>query len=166
MTRRALLLGLCAAAFAPVSARAQTAARVFRIGFLGPGPGPWTDSLIAALRERGWTVGQNLVVEIRYTQGDPQRAEALARELAAQRVDLIVTNITATAIAARRATNSVPIVMRTSGYPVEAGLAKSLARPGGNVTGVAIYAGGGVLFGKFVQLLHELVPSLRELGVL
>jgi putative tryptophan/tyrosine transport system substrate-binding protein len=69
-------------------------------------------------------------------------------------VDVIVTDITATAMAARRATSIAPIVMLTSGFPVEGGLAKSLARPGGNVTGMTGYAGGGALFGKYVQLLQ------------
>ena len=81
-------------------------------------------------------------------------------------MDVIVTNITATAMAVRRATSIIPIVMATSGFPVEGGLAKSLARPGGNVTGVTVYAGGGPLFGKYVELLRELVPSMREFGVL
>jgi putative ABC transport system substrate-binding protein len=167
MSRRALAIGVCAALFAPTSTRAQAVSGMRRMGYLAPGPSPlFTDHLIPALRERGWIVGRNLAVETHYTQGDPARAEALARELAQGRVDVIVTNFTGTAMAARRATADVPIVMLTSGFPVEGGLAKSLARPGGNVTGMAIYAGGGPLFGKFVELLRELVPSLRELGVL
>jgi putative ABC transport system substrate-binding protein len=123
-----------------------------------------SDALIAALGDRGWG-SRNLVVDIRHTQGNPERAESLARELVKERADVIVTVVTATAMAARRATNVLPIVMYISGYPVEGGLADSLARPGGNVTGMTLYAGGGVLFGKFVQLLRELRPSLRELGV-
>jgi len=166
MNRRRLLVGLCAASFVPSTARAQTAPTVHRIGLLAPGHTPYIDSVMSSLGERGWHVGQNLLVETRYTQGDPQRAEAFTRELAGQGVRLILTNFTATAIAARRATKTIPIVMLSSGFPVEGGLARSLARPGGNVTGVTIYAGGGVLFGKFVQLLHELVPTMRELGVL
>lgn len=167
MNRRTLVIGLCTAVTVPMSARAQPAAGVYRVGFLTPGPSTtFTDHVIPALRERGWMVGRNLVVETRYTQGDPARAEALAKQLVQERVDVIVTNFTATAMAARRATAHVPIVMLTSGFPVEGGLAKSLARPGGYVTGMAIYAGGGPLFGKFVELLRELVPSLRELGVL
>jgi putative ABC transport system substrate-binding protein len=109
------------------------------------------------LPERGWLVGRNLIVDMRYTQGDPQRAEALARELVQQGVKVIVTNFTATAMAAQRATSVTPIVMLSSGFPVEGGLVDSLARPGGNVTGMAIYAGGGAIFGKFVQLLREMV---------
>ena len=127
-TGTALLLG-------PLAAAAQPAARVYRVGYLSPGPVPHiTDPLMAALSERGWSVGHNLLVESRFTGGDPQRAETLAGELVQERVDVIVTNVTATAMAARRATSVIPIVMATSGFPVEGGLAKSLARPRGNVT--------------------------------
>jgi len=163
------LAGALTAPLAPTNARAQASKSVYRIGVLSPGGAPpllADNPVIAALHERGWVVGRNLLVEFRDTQGDPQRAEALAAELVDARVDVIVTNTTTTAMAARRATSIVPIVMITSGFPVEAGLAKSLARPGGNVTGMAGYAGGGAQFGKYVQLLRELVPSLRELGVL
>lgn len=110
-------------------------------------------------------VGRNLAVEIHDTKGAPERAEALAKDLAREPVDLIVTNVTATAMAARRATSVVPIVMLTSSFPVEGGLATSLARPGGNVTGLTIYA-GGLMFGELVELARELVPTLRDLGVL
>jgi putative ABC transport system substrate-binding protein len=152
---------------APLAAEAQQAVKTYRVGFLSPGPAPpITAGLMAALGERGWKAGHNLLVESRFTGGDPQRAETLARELVQERVDVIVTHVTATAMAARRATSIVPIVMATSGFPVEGGLAKSLARPGGNVTGMTIYAGGGPLFGKYLGLLHELVPSMREFGVL
>jgi len=164
--RRTLLAGLCAASLLPSTVRAQTAATVHRIGLLAPGHAPYLDMVISSLGERGWHAGQNLLIETRFTQGDSQRAEAFTREFAALEVRLILTNFTATAIAAHRVTKTIPIVMMSSGFPVEGGLARSLARPGGNVTGVTIYAGGGVLFGKFVQLLHELVPSMRELGVL
>ena len=164
--RRAFISGLCTAAIFPTAARAQTTETVYRIGVLTPGPAPAIEHLLTrALPERGWVVGRNLVVDIRYTQGDPQRAEVLARELVNQRVSLIVTHFTTTAMAARRATGAIPIVMATSGFPVEGGLANSLARPGGNVTGMTSYAGGGPIFGKYLQLLRELVPSLREFGV-
>jgi putative ABC transport system substrate-binding protein len=166
VSRRTLVGGFWIAALVPTSARAQVAGKVYRVGVLSPNPTAATlDLLIAALHERGWVVGRNLAVEMHDTKGDPERAEALARDLARKPVDLIVTSVTATAMAARRATTVVPIVMLTSGFPVEGGLANSLARPGGNVTGVTLYA-GGLLFGKFVQLLRDLVPTLRELGVL
>ena len=112
--------------------------------------------MIAALRDRGWG-SRNLVVDLRYTQGNPEHAERLAKELVNERVDVIVTVVTATAMAARRATNVLPIVMYVSGYPVEGGLAASLAQPGGNVTGMTVYADGGGLFGKFLELLRELL---------
>jgi ABC-type uncharacterized transport system substrate-binding protein len=110
--RRTFLCGLTLGTLAaPLAAQP---AKVNRIGFLTPGPVPQlSEPLIAQLRERGWTVGSNLVIETRYTDGDPQRAEALARGLVEERVDLIVTNITATAMAARRATSVVLIVMMT-----------------------------------------------------
>ena len=165
MDRRTLLKALPIAIYLPLSARAQTTGRVYRLGVLVPGPAPQlSNALIAAMGDRGYG-SRNLVVDIRYTQGNPDLAESLARELVAERADVIVTAVTATAMAARRATKVVPIVMYISGYPVEGGLADSLARPGGNVTGMTLYAGGGELFGKFVQLLRELRPSMRELGV-
>lgn len=166
VNRRTLVNAFCIAALVPTIARAQVVEKVYRVGVLTPNPAsPVHGLFIAALRERGWVVGRNLAVEIHDTKGDPERAEALARDLAREPVDLIATNVTATAMAARRATSVIPIVMLTSSFPVEGGLANSLARPGGNVTGMTIYA-GGLLFGKFVQLLRELVPTLRELGVL
>ena len=165
MDRRTLLKALPIAIYVPPSARAQTTGRVYRLGVLVPGPSPqMSNAFIEAMGDRGYG-GRNLVIDIRYTQGDPDRAESLARELVTERVDVIVTGVTATAMAARRATKVVPIVMYVSGFPVEGGLAQSLARPGGNVTGMTMYAGGGELFGKFVQLLRELRPSMRELGV-
>lgn len=165
MNRRTLVCGLCAAALMPMNARAQTTGPVSRVGILTPAPQRFLDRAIEALAERGWVVGRNLIVDTRYTQGDPHRAESLARQLVEQRANVIVTHFTATAMAARSATSVTPIVMASSGFPVEGGLANSLARPGGNVTGVAVYASGGALFGKYVQLLREVVPSLRELGV-
>ena len=167
ISRRAFVASLTSGLLvAPLTAGAQQAGRVYRVGVLSPGPAPLiTDPLIAALGERGWRVGHDLLVESRFSRGDPQRAEALARELIQERVDLIVTIVTATAMAVRRVTDVIPIVMAVSGFPVEGGLATSLARPGGNVTGLTIYAGGGPIFGKFVEFLRELVPSLRELGV-
>jgi ABC-type uncharacterized transport system substrate-binding protein len=136
------------------------------MGILGVSDSPWlTAPLFAALKGHGWSVGRNLHVETRTTGGDYQRAPALAKELIEQRVDVLVTITTGNAVAARQVTSSVPIVMFGSGYPVEAGLAKSLARPGGNVTGVSVY-GGTEIWGKYVSLARELLPSMRGLGVL
>jgi len=163
-----LPIGLSAAALFPPSVCGQVSSSgTYRIGFLSPGPAPHlSDPLISELRKLGWIGERAVVPEFRHTHGDPRRAETLARELVELRVRVIITNVTTTAMAARRVTSTVPIVMQTSGFPVEGGLAESLARPGGNVTGMTIYAGGGPLFGKYVQLLQELVPSLERLGVL
>jgi putative ABC transport system substrate-binding protein len=138
-----------------------------RIGFIQPVLTlrmPFWQSFFDTLRERGWREGVDYALEVKETLGDPGRALQAARELVRQQVDLIVAISTAPAVAARRATDSIPIVT-WCGYPVEAGLAASLARPGSNVTGVANYAGGEV-WGKFVALLRELRPELRELGIL
>lgn len=162
--RRQFLVAAAALLSAPL---AGAQAEVRRIGVLMPGPAPqYMDWMVAALRELGWIVGKNLLIETRYTQGDLERTEELARKLEAEGAALIATHVTGTAIAAHRATKAVPIVLLTSGYPVEGGLAQSLARPGGRVTGLSVYAGGGALFGKFLELLRQLVPSMRELGVL
>lgn len=166
MQRRSALGWLCAAALAPNVVWSQSPGKTYRLGILANVPAPYlTDPLFASLRKHGWSVGKNLQVEVRITAGDYLRAPDLARELVAQRADLIVTLTTGNAVAARQVTSSIPIVMLGSGYPVEAGLAKSLARPGGNVTGVSVYA-GTEMWGKYVSLARELVPSLRELGVL
>jgi putative ABC transport system substrate-binding protein len=164
--RRFLLTSLAGAIAATRDAEAQQAGKVYRLGFLSGLPSnPLLPRLVTALRDRGWVEGNDFVVESRSSEQDPKRAVALAAELAAQPVDVIVTVNTAHALAAKQATSSVPIVMFTSGFPVEAGLAGSLARPGGNVTGLSIYA-GTALFGKYVELLREVAPSMRELGVM
>ena len=122
------------------------------------------DSLAAGLRKRGWVEGKGLLVEARASLGDPERARDLAKELVTLRPDLILALNTAHALAAMRASTAVPIVS-WCGYPVEAGLTKNLARPSANVTGVASYASTEV-WGKFVEILREVRPSLREIGVL
>jgi len=165
--RRMLLCSLANVALAPIAVRAQPT-KTYRLGVLGNNAvsGRWLiDLLLAALKERGWVVGRNLQVELRSTEGDHQRAAGLARELIEQRVDLIVTITTGNAVAARQVTSTVPIVMLGSGYPVEAGLAKSLANPGGNVTGVSVYAGTEI-WGKYVSFARELDPGVRRLHVL
>jgi putative ABC transport system substrate-binding protein len=157
-----LALGVLAA---PLAADAQQTGRVYRLGFLsGNDTSPLAAFLIEALRKRGWTEGQDFILERRSSGQNPERAVRLAKELVEQGVDLIITQNTSHALAARQATSTVPIIMFTSGFPIEAGLAASLARPGGNVTGLSIYTGNEI-FSKHVDLLRELVPSMRELGV-
>lgn len=138
-----------------------------RIGFLSSGLGarePFWSPFFAELQKRGWREGDGYSLEPREYRGDPQRALALARELVALRVDLLLASSGGAAGAARAATTTVPVVALL-GYPVEAGLAESLAHPGGNVTGVAVY-GSTEVWGKFIELLRELEPGMRELGVL
>src|SRR5436190_16780710 len=125
---------------------------------------PFWQPFFSALSRLGWREGIEYAVEGRGSGGDPDRALAMARELVASRVNLLVATTTAGAIAAKRATSQIPIVSWL-GYPVEAGLAQSLARPGSNVTGVTSYASPDV-WGKFIELLREVRPGLRELGIL
>lgn len=165
MKRRAFLLA-SGSLLAARAARAQQPAKVRRIGVLVQAAGRWlVDPLVAALRERGWVAGRNAELELRLSaeSGDIYR---LAKELADAPVDVIVVVGTHMAVAARRATSTLPIVMYLSGWPVEGGLVASYARPGGNITGLSTYGGSDKLFAKFMGLIHELVPSLRGIGVL
>jgi putative ABC transport system substrate-binding protein len=167
MDRRLFLLtSLAGVLAAPLVAEAQQAGKVFRLGYLSGLPNhPLIPRLVAALNDRGWVEGRDFVLDSRNSDQDPKRAVELAEALLRQGVDVIVAVNTMHALAARQTTTTVPIVMFTSGFPVEVGLAQSLAHPGGNVTGLSIYA-GTALFGKYVDLLREIAPSLRELGVM
>jgi putative tryptophan/tyrosine transport system substrate-binding protein len=151
------------AAIAPPRAAAQS--RTYRIGLivLAPFP-PLIDPFLAALGARGWAQGRNLEVDTVVTAPQQERAADMAKTLIAKGADLLVVVGTANAVAAQQASGAVPVVMLASGYPVQSGLAKTLARPGGNVTGLTVYAGTEI-FGKSVALAKELVPALRDLGV-
>jgi putative ABC transport system substrate-binding protein len=163
--RRAALAGLCAAAVLP-SALAQQPGRVYRVGFLVQRlPTFLYDPLVKELRDRGWVLGRNLQIEQADFGGDMKRAEEFARKLVEQRVDAFVAVGTHMAIAARRGTTTIPIIMYLSGYPVQGGLVASYARPGGNITGLSTY-GSETLFTKHMSVVAELLPSLRELGVI
>ena len=166
MDRRTFLAGTGSVLLAaPHVAHAQQAGKVYRIGWLAGAPNPperWK-FFLDAMRERGWIEGQNFTMEFRIVEF--ARAEAAARELVNLNVDLLLAVNTSNAWAARRATSTIPIVMVTSGYPVETGLAASLARPGGNVTGNASYA-GGEMWGKYIELFRELVPGMTRLALL
>jgi putative tryptophan/tyrosine transport system substrate-binding protein len=165
MKRRHALAGVGAAALLPHLVCAQSG-KVYRIGFLVQQAGTWlVDPFTAALREQGWVVGRNVRIELRTTSGSTD-IDAQAKQLVASGVDLVVVVGTHMAAAARRATTKTPIVMYLSGWPVEGGLVQSYARPGGNITGLSTYGGSEKLFAKFMGLLAELVPSLREVGVL
>jgi putative tryptophan/tyrosine transport system substrate-binding protein len=159
------LLGGAAAAWS-LTARAQQA-RVYTIGVLtltGPNPEPLLKALREGLRDAGYVEGHNLRLEIRSAAGRPDLQLEKAAELVRLKVDLIVTFFTPTALAAKQATRDIPIVMAGAGDPVAVGLVASLARPGGNVTGQS--SGGAEVAGKSVELIRELIPAARRVGVL
>ena len=149
--------------------QAQQTQRVYRIGLLGIQSSWATDdyiwaALLEGLRELGYAEGQNLVVERRYGQREQERLPALATELVQLKVDVIATSSTAAAMAAKRATPTIPIVVVGGASPVEAGLVQSFARPGGNVTGVT----DGLdpeFIGKQLQLLKQVEPRLSRIAV-
>jgi putative ABC transport system substrate-binding protein len=169
-TRRKLIIALGASALAvPRSALAQApTAKVARIGLLGPGSAtgnePWVAALLLNLRDLGYVEGSNLGIESRWAEGRNDRLPQLAAELVRLKVDLIVTYQTPAALAAKQATNSIPIVMATAADPVATGLITSLARPGGNVTGLS----GAVseLAAKNLEIILEILPSAKRVAVL
>src|SRR5262245_40833458 len=150
----------------PLATAAQPSGKVYRIGFLSTEPPPaylW-EALLDGLRERGYNEGQNLVFERRFSEGNAERFPELAAELVRLRVHLIIVTTTPAALAARNATQTIPIVIPTMLDPVGAGLVASLARPGGNITGLSVLA--PELSGKRLELLKEVVPGLTQVAVL
>ena len=171
MTRVSLTAVLAVALLAaPPVGSAQDAGRVYRLGILSPSPMPdpavaTTPNLVpSALRELGYVEGRNLVVVRRFAEGQVDRLPDLARDLIQQRVDVIVA-VSEAIRAARDATTSIPIVMGFGFNPVEQGFVASLARPGGNITGV-LYAPEGQLVGKRLELIREAIPRATRIAVL
>jgi putative tryptophan/tyrosine transport system substrate-binding protein len=152
----------------PIAVTAQEPPRVWRIGFLGPGSSSSGDPRVEALRrgfrELGYAEGQNLAFEFRWADGNANRLPQLAAELARLKVDTIVTQGTQATDAARRAVTTIPIVFAVAGDPVGTGLVTSLARPGGNVTGLTDIAPD--IVGKRLELLREAVPGISRVAVL
>jgi ABC-type uncharacterized transport system substrate-binding protein len=160
------LLGGAAVAW-PLSAQAQQQTRIYTIGVLtlnSPNPELLLEVLREGLRDVGYVEGRNLRLQIRSAAGRPDLQLEKAAELVRLKVDLIVTFFTPSALAAKQATRDIPIVMAGAGDPVATGLVASLARPGGNVTGQS--SGGAELAGKSVELIRELIPAARHIGVL
>ena len=151
-------------ALVPLSADAQPAARVFRIGTLGNENTPTWEGFRQGLRDLGYVEGRNIVTEARWSEGSPDRLPALARELVALKPDVIVASSTQAIRAAKDATTTIPVVMVLASFPDKVGLVNSLARPGGNVTGLSTFA--SQLGAKRVELLKEIVPKLSRLAVL
>ena len=165
MKRRELitLLGGVAAGW-PLVASAQQA-KVYTLGILTlPNPEPLLEALREGLRDAGYVEGGNLRLEIRSAVGRPDLLLEKAAELVRLKVDLIVTFFTPPALAAQQATHEIPIVMAGAGDPVATGLVTSLARPGGNLTGQS--SGGAEVAGKSLELIRELIPAVRRVGVL
>jgi len=157
-----------AAASWPLVARAQQPAKLPTIGFLGSGTPSTQSNRVAAfaqqLHDLGWVEGRNLVIEYRWAEARRGRADEIAAEFARLNVDVIVTSGAVNIIAAKQAAPATPIVFAVTADPVAAGLVASLARPGGNITGLS--SQGTDYAGKQIDLLRELVPTLRRLGVI
>jgi putative ABC transport system substrate-binding protein len=167
--RRKLVIALGAGALAGAgAARAQALAKVRRIGVLSslsPSDAAlWHQAFRQGLRDLGWVEGRNISIEYRYAEGRSERLPDLAGDLVHLKVDVIVTSITTDAVVAHRATKAIPIVMAGVGDPVALGLVESLARPGGNITGLSQMSSEAV--GKRLELLKEIVPDLSRVGVL
>jgi ABC-type uncharacterized transport system substrate-binding protein len=151
-----------------LGARAQQSAKLPLIGFLGQSAPSSENQRLTAfvqrLRELGWTEGRNIVIEVRWAQARPERATEFAAEFVRLKADVIVTSGTPQVLAIKQVTSVVPIVFAVAGDPVGTGLVSSLARPGGNITGLSVLATD--LAGKRIELLREVVPNLRRLGII
>jgi putative tryptophan/tyrosine transport system substrate-binding protein len=166
--RREFIAGLGAAAAWPVVARAQQPGKLPTIGFLGSTTLLAESQRLAAfvhrLRELGWIEGRNVAIEVRWAEGRTERFAGIAAELVRLKVDVILTHNTPTVLAAKQATSVIPIVFAAAGDPVGTGVVASLARPGGNVTGLSTQSGD--LGAKRLELLREVVPGLRRLAIM
>jgi ABC-type uncharacterized transport system substrate-binding protein len=160
-------LGGAAAAW-PFSARAQPSGKMYRIGFLGPTSYAErkrdVDALRTGLRQLGYEEGRNIVIHYRWAEGRYDRLVEFAAELVKLNIDVIVTVSTPGALAAKQATSTIPIVMAAVGDPVAAGIVASLARPGGNLTGLTFFF--AEICAKRVELIKEAIPTLTRVAVL
>jgi ABC-type uncharacterized transport system substrate-binding protein len=168
MNRRAFVTGL-GAALAPLGLEAQQAGRFYRIGILGNvsiaepyGASLW-GAFVQGLRELGYADGQNISIEYVSSEGKYERLPALAAELVRRKVDVIVVPADQNALAVNQATSSIPIVM--IGDPLGTGLVANLARPGGNITGLSVFAGPEIV-GKQLELLKATLPQVSRIAIL
>ena len=152
----------------PLAARAQQVGKLPTIGFLGTSTPStmnlWVAAFVQRLHELGWVEGRNLAIEYRWAEGRGERFAEIAAEFVRLKVDVIVTYATPPVVAAKQATAVIPIVSAIMGDPVATGIVASLARPGGNVTGLSVLTPD--LAGKRLELLREVVPGLRQLAFL
>jgi putative ABC transport system substrate-binding protein len=165
--RRHFMSLLGGAAVWPVPAFAQRAGRMPTIGFLGAGTpttwSPWVAAFAQRLRELGWVEGRTIVIEYRWAEGRSERFAEIAAEFVRLKVDLIAAGGTAVP-AVKQATSAIPIVFTLAPDPVRDGLVASLARPGGNVTGLSTQQTD--LAGKRLELLREILPGIRRVGII
>ncbi len=171
MIDRRAFLGVVALLVAPLDARAQQPAKIPRVGILFYGfpaspsePSPLGRAFVEGLLHLGWVEGRNVMFEWRYAEGRIDRYPALAAELVALKVDVIVATGTPGAVAVRQATNTIPVVMVAVSDPVGSGLVGSLARPGGNMTGLSLLA--PALSAKRLDLFKQAMPKLAHAAVL
>jgi ABC-type uncharacterized transport system substrate-binding protein len=168
MERRAFLAGTGAVLLAaPLAAEAQQAVKIARIGYLAhhlAANPSLQEAFLQGLRDHGYVEGRNVVIEYRSAEGKPERLSALAAELVALKLDVILAAGTPQALAAKQATRTVPIVFAGVSDPVTSGLVTSLARPGGNVTGSSLLA--PELVGKGLEQLKQAVPEVSRVAVL
>src|SRR5947207_4301914 len=167
MKRRAFISLLGGAAVAwPLAARAQQAGKIPRVGFMGNSTAALEANLVGpfrdGLRELGYQEGRNIVIEYRWAEGNYERFPALVAELLAVPVDVIVTAGTPATLAVKKATSTVPLVMIAVGDPVGTGVVRSLARPGGNITGLSSIAPD--LEGKRLELVRRGIPKLSHVA--
>jgi putative tryptophan/tyrosine transport system substrate-binding protein len=166
--RRAFITLLGGAAAWPLAARAQQAAKIARIGFLGATTPAGIESRLerfrAGLRDLAYVEGKNILIDFRWAEGNYARLAEYAAELVRLRVDILVTYGTPGTLAAKQATETVPIVMLVSGDAVATGIIASLARPGGNVTGSTFF--DPELHAKRLELIKEISPSAKRIAIL
>ena len=169
MRRRDFIVLLGGAAVAwPLVARAQQSSKLPTIGYLGANTPSnqrqWTDAFVQRLRELGWIEGRTVAIEYRWAEGRTERAAEFVAEFVSLKVDVIVTHSTSLVVAVKQATPVIPVVFAAAGDPVGTGLVASLARPGGNVTGLSEQLTDTA--GKRLELLREVVPGLRRLAIM
>src|SRR5262245_23507814 len=168
MKRREFITLLGGAAAWPLLARAQQPEKLPTIGFLGSSTpsamSQWVAAFVQRLRDLGWIEGRTVAIEYRWMQGRSERATEIATEFVRLNVDVIVTYASVAVLAAKQATSVIPIVFAAATDAVGAGLVASLARPGGNVTGLSLQQTDAA--GKRLALLREVVPGLRHLAIL
>ncbi len=168
MNRRDSILALATLGVASPAAFAQQHGRVWRVGFLSPVTASSisenVDAFLKGMRDLGYVEGKNLLIEWRFADGQSERLPGMATDLAQSKVDVIVAAASPAISAARKATTTIPIVMATTGDPVGSGFVKSLARPGGNVTGLSNM--GADIGSKLFGLLYSAVPKLARVGVM